>query len=376
MKMLGFFLAGASAAGLAACATAPELRHYSNADLYVGAEHLYAADYIATQPAPRENRDFAAPAPRLAQAATYPAGVIAVAAAPTSACGEFVSFAEPRHVDEIAALCNVPVEALFEANPSLTRVSLIQGGEFVRLPSDAGAPAGAFAMTQSLAELYRSQQGDTLDKVADKLNVSASLLLAANPTVSWTTLPADTPIRVPATAPSKTASTSGAPWLGYTGRAAGLGESEAGAYASSGGNYGMAQAPYARDPASLFVSGSPGLLTPEVAVEKRVAKPEDRIPVTVAERLPPGTSVTIYRGERISKMKRVGAATANKDGVVSTVVGVPKAASAGGVVVRATRDDTGAEVFSQRIGVVRLADPNKPAPVVEDKEEENHPLDE
>lgn len=351
-------LTAAGASALSACATSYEAGRdpYASA-VYTGAEQLYAADIRATEfpPAQRsangtpfelvsyEGIDGARRAHKLYSRAE--------AEALDGRCERFVEPAATETLIDIADLCDVPLETLVAYNPDIKNISYAERVVTVEIPGGKVRPSGTFAAADALAGLYEVKEGDSLDAIAYRLNVSASALANSNPDVSWTTLTPGQLLQKPVLETSSTyaAAPYSAPqdtaWQGWA-------PNRPGASAAVGGD--VRHAPYTLRPTRPFAGRDPG--TPVEAylvIDKPAVRAGDKLNVTAPAR--PGQEVTFYIGENARSANReVARATANADGKATASIRVRRKANMGGVIVKAVPDGSRDALYSDRIGVINL----------------------
>jgi hypothetical protein len=362
--------AGAGLAAVAAgCASAPDSyasRNPYEATAYTGAEPLYKADQVALLEAPRQYSRTGE-----ALALVSYSGIEGArsahrqyadvdAEALDGRCEQFVKISSTESLIDIANLCDVSVTTLIDHNPGIVNPYFVSAGQVVEIPGGVVQAAPLTTLAGPLADLYSAAPGDTLSQIAYKFNVSTTDILNANPNVTWSDITPGAKIAIPVTRPASNAqSISYAPtapkegWQGWTGGASG-GVADT---VSHGGV--IAQKPYQLQPVRVGVNAGPATERVSIALDRTVISPGDAVRVT-AQGLPPGEAVTIYAGERTNRMAPVATIYANDAGVASDSVVVPTASqNIGGVLLSATRDDSGETLYSGRIGVIKLKDPNK-----------------
>jgi hypothetical protein len=352
-------LTAAGAAALSACATSYEPgRDPYAATYYTGAEQLYAADIRATQFPPAQRSENGVPlemvsfegiegARRAHQLYTR-----VEAEALDGRCERFIEPAATETLIDIADLCDVPLETLVAYNPDVKNVSYAERVVTVEIPGGKVKPSGAFAASDALAGLYEVKDGDSLDSIAYRLNVSASALANSNPDVTWTTLTPGQILQKPVAAatPASDAAPYAAPqetaWQGWSGNQGG---------ASAGGvSSDVRHAPYTLRPTRPVAGRDPG--TPERAylvVDKPAVKAGDRVRVTA--RVNPGEEVTFYSGDNArAAVKEVARVRADDRGEATASIRVKKKSDMGGVVFKAVPGESGGALYSDRIGVIKL----------------------
>jgi hypothetical protein len=351
-------LSAAGAVVLSACTTTYEAgRDPYAATYYTGAEQLYAADIRAAQFPPAQNSENGTPlefvsfegieGARRAHQLYTPAEAEAL----DGRCERFIEPAAKETLTEIAELCDVPLETLVAYNPDVKNVSYAERVVTVEIPGGKVKPSGTFAAADALAGLYEVKEGDSLDTIAYRLNVSASALANSNPDVTWTTLTPGQLLQKPvaATSPTYAAAPYSAPadanWQGWTGNRPGA--------SADGASNDVRHAPYALKPTRPFAGRDPGV--PERAylvVDKPAVRAGDRVRVTA--RVNPGEEVTFYSGDNaLAALKEVARVRADENGEATASIRVKRKSNMGGVVFKAV-PDSGAAVYSDRVGVIKL----------------------
>jgi hypothetical protein len=373
-KSIAFVIAAAAAAA-AGCATSGRQggADYSAA-VYTGADQVDAVDLYAVLDAPIQASSNGAPFELVSYAGIEGARRAHMlyskeeAEALDGRCERYVAPTAHESLLTIADLCDVNLETLVAYNPDLQSVSYAAPGAVVEVPGGTLSPQGAFAMSGELAKFYAVQEGDTLTAIADRLNVSATALVNANPDLDWKSLTAGEIIRKPIAAPSAaTPAPSYAPapsgaWQSYSGT--GIGESAAAGEIS-------ALAPYALGPVKSYARPAGVFPDDELTVDRAFVKPGDSVKVTA--RAAPGTDVTFYSGDAPGKMRKSTTARADQSGAATATITVGKGQSMGGVVFGARPKGSSETQYSKRVGVVGL-DEHPPAPD-EDEDKEAAPED-
>ncbi len=104
-------------------------------------------------------------------------GFIPVTAARAdSSCGATYTVQRGDYLSLIARKCGVSYSALIQANPQITKPSLIFPGQVINIPT-GGAPSPAPLGS------YTVQQGDTLSSIAQKFTVTTQTLRTVNPQI-------------------------------------------------------------------------------------------------------------------------------------------------------------------------------------------------
>lgn len=353
----------AAALAIAGCTTgaSPEagLRDPYAAALYTGAPQPDAADHFALLYAPEQTSANGAPFELVSYAGIEGARraheryTEEEAEALDGRCERYVEASANESMIDVANLCDVPLEMLVDYNPAIENVSYAAPGAVIEIPGGVVAPAGAFAMKDALAALYTVQEGDTLDKIAYRLNVSQASIANLNPDVYWSELEAGQVIRKPAAAPVAAATTSYGPapaapaWEGYSGL--GIGASEA-----PGAIDPTAHAPYALTPVKSYARSVGAYPEAKLVVDKQFVKAGDSVQVTA--KATPGAEVTFYSGEDPGDLKKSKTVRADETGNATASIRVKKKATMGGVIFGARPEGSRETQFSDRVGVVRLKD--------------------
>lgn len=352
---------------IAGCATSPE---YSAGDrdpyaaaIYTGAPQPDAADLYAQLYAPEQRSANGTPF----ELASY-AGIEGArrahqlyteseAEALDGRCESAVAPTATESMIDIANLCDVPLDMLVEYNPGIADIAYSTAGAMVKIPGGVVEPKGAFAMSDALVQLGAVQPGDTLEKIAYRLNVSEAAIANLNPGIDWKNPVAGqsfvTPIKAPqaaANAPSASyAAPAAAPvWEGYSG-AQGIGGSAA--PSAIGG----VQAPYALSPVKSYGKAAGFYPEADLAVDRQFVKAGGSVEVTA--KADPGSVVTFYAGEAPGPgMSKKTTAVAGADGKATARVRVGKNSNMGGVIFGARQAGSNDTKYSDRVGVVRLKD--------------------
>ncbi len=363
MKLLTFSSVSLVAAALVAgCAGDPvqtSSRNPYDAALYTGARQLYQVDKVADLRAPKQWTVNGAPLEAVSYAGIDGAREAHMAYADEIAekldgrCERYVKVSADETLADIASLCDVAAPTLASANPSATGPAFLTKGQVLEIPGgiEAKRPS-AFDMGAVLTGLYTVNDGDSLENIAYRFNVSSDAVAILNPNVDWTALTSGQQVLAPVAVvgPQQGAgAVSYAPageWQGYAG--AGIGDSDAANYGASG------LAPYQLGPVQTALPGGQADITPRLIVDNRFVEAGKSVNVTVTG-LPAGTPVTLYRGDNLQEMRAVGQMRTGADGAASERVRTSKKKSnMGGVIFKATRDDTGETLYSERVGVFKL----------------------
>lgn len=359
LMVRAILLTSASAAALGACATSYQAagRDPYAAALYTGAEQLTEADIRATQFPPAQRASNGAPLELVSfegiegARRAHKLYTRAEAEALDGRCERFIEPAATETLDDIADLCDVPLDTLVAYNPAVKNISYAERVVTVEIPGGKVKPTGTFAASDALASLYEVQAGDSLETIAYRLNVSMSALANSNPDVTWTMLTPGQLLQKPAAATAPvTAAPYAAPaetaWQGWTGN---------GPSAAAGGVAGdVRHAPYTLRPTRPFAGRDPGTPAEGVLlVDKPAVRAGDRIKVTA--RVQPGEEVTFYSGETAGAANReVARVRADDEGQATASIRVRRKSDMGGVIFKAVPGDSGQALYSDRIGVLNL----------------------
>ncbi len=364
-------MSAVGAAALSACATSYETagRDPYAAAYYTGAEQLYADDIRAAQFPPQQRSENGTPF----ELASYE-GINgarrahelyarADAEALDGRCERFIEPAATETLIDIADLCDVPLETLVAFNPDVKNISYAERVVTVEIPGGKVSPRGTFAASDALASLYQVEDGDTLSTIAYRLNVSANALAALNPDTVWTTLtPGQLLQRPAATAASAPAATyapaATAEWQGYAPNRGGYGF-------AGGAGRDSRHAPYTLRPTRPYAgrdSGKP--YGADLVVDKPAVRAGDRVRVTA--RADAGTDVTFYSGDALDRetdgpndrMREVGRARADANGEATASIRVKRRSNMGGVIFKAVPDGSDDAQYSDRVGVIKLDEPD------------------
>ncbi len=93
------------------------------------------------------------------------------AAAAQTPCGESYTVVYGDTLREIAGRCDISVEAILEANPSVENRNFIYVGQVLQMPEPEGT------------ESYVVERGDTLYNIARRFNTTVPAILSANPEI-------------------------------------------------------------------------------------------------------------------------------------------------------------------------------------------------
>lgn len=354
-----FVHASVSALALAAagCATG-ERRDAAAADpylaaLYTGAPQPDIADHYALLYAPEQRSANGEPFELVSYAGIEGARrahqryTEEEAEALDGRCEQFVEVSATESLIDVASLCDVSLDKLVAFNPDMSNISYSGSGTRIEIPGGLAAPQGSFAMADALADLYTVEEGDSLEKIADKVGLTPAALANLNPGVFWPTISPGQPIRKQMSAPVAATTGAYAPppatpaWEGYAG-AQGIGGSDAASVAGV-----TAHAPYQLGMVKSY--GKPSGAYPEarLIVDRKFAKPGEKVTVT-APNLTANTEVKFYGGGSPVT------ARADKNGNATAILRVGKKASPGGVIFEARPKGSDETLYSERVGVVTL----------------------
>lgn len=363
LQSILFASAAGSVIAAAGCATgAPEREAGADpyaAALYTGAPQPDLADQYATLYAPSQTSANGAPFELVSYAGidgarrAHELYTESEAEALDGKCEASIRPTATESLIDIADLCDVPLDLLVEYNPGIADISYSTDGAAVKIPGGLKAPQGVAAMSNQLILLDAVQPGDTLDKIAYRLNVSQSAIANLNPGIDWKNpAPGQSFVRPVAAAPSNAApATNRVPveppaWEGYSG-ARGLGGSEA---ASAVGV--TAHAPYALGPVKSYGRATGVFPEGKLSVSKKIVKAGDA--VTVTAMASPGAEVTFYSGDEPGDLKKSTTVRAGADGAATASIRVEKKSNMGGVVFGARAAGSGETQYSDRVTVVKL----------------------
>lgn len=268
---------------------------------------------------------------------------------------------------DIAELCDVPLQMLVEFNPGVADISYSTDGARVRIPGGLESPQGAFAMSDQLVLLDAVQPGDTLEKIAYRLNVSETSLANLNPGVDWTNPKVGQAFVKPAAAaavtgaPAHEASEPAPAWQGYSGLAASGGT-------VAGGGGATPHAPYQLTPVKAYARAAGVYPDDRLEVDREFVKAGGKVEVTA--RAEPGASVTFYSGESPGAMTKSKTVRANENGRATAVISVKKKSNMGGVVFGARQQGSSETQYSERVGVIQLEENGAPGAGSEGSDEE------
>ncbi|MBY0420703.1 MAG: LysM peptidoglycan-binding domain-containing protein, partial [Parvularculaceae bacterium] len=270
-------------------------------------------------------------------------------------------------------LCDVSLTALLDANPDIQNPRHVAPGRMLRVPGmpDSERQAIVVAYLSGVAPahagqpgipttLYVSQAGDSLERISAVHLVSEARVATLNPGVDWDRLKPGVEIRLPAqgavvAAPAGVHGGSKAA-AKPTRRAA-----DADSLVSDGSSEIRTQERVISDEVTKVIPyrlkpvrgpADPGFddSANDLGVDRTFVKPGSDVTLS-ATGLPANARVTISRGGNRNDLKEVDQATTGPDGSLKARVRVPEGADAGGVVFKATVDENGQTVYSDRVGV-------------------------
>jgi len=350
----GALLLALSAAG---CATraAPEaaLKDPYAAALYTGAPQPDVADQYSGLYAPEQRSSNGAPL----ELASY-AGIDGArrahalytkqeAEALDGRCEASVKPTTTESMIDIADFCDVPLETLVEFNPGVADVSYSTGGAVVQIPGGVKSPKGVAAISDQLALLDTVRPGETLNKIAYRLNVSETTLANLNPNIDWTKPIAGQSFVKPAAAsqPSYAPPAQTPAWEGYAGYGAqGI--------AGSGAGGVIAHAPYELSPVKSYGKASGVFPEGKLVVDRNVVNAGGKVVVTA--KATPGADVTFYSGDDPADMKKSQTVRADENGNATAAISVKKSSNMGGVVFGAREQGSNDTQYSDRVNVLKL----------------------
>lgn len=326
-----------------------------SAAVYTGAGQPDAADLYAGLRAPTQWSDNGAPFELVSYAGIEGARraheryAKHVAEALDGRCEREVKPTKTESLIDIADLCDVPLDMLVEFNPGVADISYSTAGATVQVPGGIESPQGFAAASDALVELSAVMEGDTLEKIAYRLNVSQSAIANLNPDIDWTNPVAGQMYLKPAALPQQATTAAPAPapaWEGYAG-----GQGIAGSPAAGSGGA-SAHAPYALGPVKSLARPEGVFPKSTLEVDRRFVKAGDSVKVTATAK--PGAEVTFYSGEGPEALEKAKTVLADKNGMASASITVPKKSSMGGVVFGARAEGSRNTQFSDRVTVIRL----------------------
>lgn len=291
------------------------------------------------------------------------------------ACEPSVRVAQNETLYDIAALCDVELASLLDANPDIRNPREIAGGRLVHVPgvedpvrkslvaaylNATQAPLHSLQSVPTTA--YVTQPGDSLERISVVHMVREDRIANLNPGVDWGHLPAGVKLRIPAAvSTTQTVSTPPAPaYVAAAKPAAKPAATRDSASNDSDDDDDVVRDTRASDEVSRLMpyrlgpkgavhngqSGENGILS----VDRDFAKPGDSITIS-GEGLKPNTTVTIARGGNRNSLSNVAEVQTDASGAFTTSVTVPASADAGGLIFRARVDDNGETLYSERVGV-------------------------
>lgn len=369
MRRTTIFAAAASSAAiaLAGCASAPQEAGLGpdpyRAALYTGAPQPDVADQIAFLRAPVQTSANGTTFELVSYAGidgarrAHALYTEAEAEALDGRCEARIRPSQSESMIDIADLCDVPLDLLVEYNPGVADISYQVSDSTVRIPGGIENPKGFAALTGALVQLDAVRPGDTIEKIAYRLDVTPAAIANLNPGIDWTKPAAGQAFVAPASgsAPAyMAASNNYAPpaeiptWEGYSG-----GQGIAGSNAGSA--VGTAHAPYQLKPVKSYARARGVYPDADVSVDKPYVKVGDSVEVTA--KATAGNDVTFYYGDAPGDdMTQSKTVRANKDGLATTTIKVKKNSNMGGVVFGAREQGSSDTKYSDRVGVVKLGE--------------------
>lgn len=378
MKFQSLLLTGAAGAALAVsgCATGP-YQQAGNGDpyraaLYTGAPQPDAADHFAQLYAPEQTSANGEPFELVSYAGIEGARRAHElyskedAEALDGRCEASVRPTGSESLVDIAELCDVPLDLLVEFNPGVADISYSTSGSNVAIPGGLKAPQGVSAMSSQLVQLDAVQPGETLDKIAYRLNVSEAAIANLNPGIDWKNPVAGQSFVKPAAAapaaaspaPSYVAPAATPVWEGYSGAQGISGSEAAGAIGVT------AHAPYELSPVKSYGRAVGVYPEGKLTVDRKFVKAGDSVAVTAV--VSPNAEVTFYSGDEPGSLKKSQTVRANDKGEATASIKVKKKSNMGGVVFGAREEGSTETQFSDRVGVIKLKEGDAPADDTQD----------
>lgn len=258
-------------------------------------------------------------------------------------CEPRVTLRRGETLEDIAQYCDAPLKGLINYNPMVRHARDVFAGEAIELGRYSRLAATSLSTFSDT--WYIPQEGDTIETIAARYGTTVWDIAILNPEIDWTApLPIDSFVRVRGSAPAaKPAADSGVSNAVES-------SSDYGAYRSEGSSGAAnAQAPYNLTPSqkpALSSGAAPDLLS----VDRLAVNPGGRVTVS-GSKLPPNRDVTIYRGTNGRDMEAVRTVRTDSEGNFSQSVRVRKSSDLGGVIFKATVDESGKSLQSPRVGV-------------------------
>lgn len=365
MTLKTVLVAAGSAAAIAAagCATQAPMQAAGSdpyaAAIYTGAPQPDVADQYAYAEAPLQRSANGAPfeivsyvgieGARRAHALYTEADAEAL----DGRCEANIRPAAYESMIDIADLCDVPLDVLVEYNPGVANISYETTAARLRIPGGMEDPKGFAALAGALVELQSVQQGDTLEKIAYRLNVQPAALANLNPNIDWAQPVAGqafvSPASVTASAPPQHSYAPAEPapaWEGYASLA----------NPSSGGGHAVAgtpHAPYNLKPTKSYASAVGVYPDAKVATDREYVNVGESVRVSSGN-FTPDAEVTFFYGDEPGELKRSKTVRADQNGNASASVRIKKKSNMGGVVFGAREVGTSDTKYSDRVTVLKL----------------------
>ncbi|MEK7264626.1 MAG: LysM domain-containing protein, partial [Pseudomonadota bacterium] len=276
-------------------------------------------------------------------------------------CEENVSPSMTESMIDIAELCDVPLDLLVEYNPGVADISYSTSGATVQIPGGLKAPKGVSAMRDQLVQLDAVLPGDTLEKIAYRLDASEAAIANLNPGIDWKNPIAGQFFVTPAAGKpvASAASSSYAPpvqtpqWEGYSGA---QGISQSGAASAIGD---AALEPYELAPVKSYGRAAGSYPQATLTVDQEFVKAGGSVNVTASAA--PGAEVTFYSGVAPGALTKSTTVRADDAGKATASIKVGKKSNMGGVIFGARAAGSDETQFSDRVGVVKLSEDAAPA---------------
>jgi LysM repeat protein len=354
-----------AAAGCASTETGLAYDPYGAAE-YTGAHQLYAVDKVAPLDTPVQVDENGQPLQVVAYSGVEGARQVhqlygaRVAEQLDGKCEPFVRISQNESLIDIADYCDVPMSALVDYNPAIDNPYLIRVGQIIEVPGGRYQTGNGLAAAASdLANIYTVRAGESLEEVAYRFNVSTSAIANVNQGANLAYLQPGDQLVIPGRSqggvtvvvPSPSVYDGSESWEGYAATGSGAGHS------GFGHDSVTALMPYNLGPIDAEASANGRMVKPTLAVDQSLAPAGRRVSVRL-ENVKPGERVTFYRGSNLQDMKAMKPVRADENGVAEQSYRVKKKKSdMGGVVFQATREDSGETYYSERVGVLKIQDP-------------------
>ncbi|NWG92206.1 MAG: LysM peptidoglycan-binding domain-containing protein [Parvularculaceae bacterium] len=377
MSVKTLVVAGGSIAALmiAGCAYSPERQAAGDpyaAALYTGAPQPDRADHFAHLYAPEQTSQNGTPYEIVSYAGIEGARRAHARYTEEEAekldgrCERYVEASASESLIDVANLCDIPLEMLVDYNPDIKNVSYSAPGAVIEIPGGTLSPSGTLAMKDALADIYIVEDGDTLETIAQKLNISESSLTTLNPEVYWSDPTPGMAIKKPVVAPVASIEPRYAPptpapvWEGYA-AGQGIGASEAGSA------IGTAHAPYQLKPSKSYARPVGAYPEARLVVDREFVKEGDSVKVTAKAK--PGADVTFYSGAEPGALKKSKTVRADENGDATASIDVKEGSTMGGVIFGARPKGSSETQYSDRVGVVKLK-PERPRDSADEEAED------